>query len=215
MFDFETADSLGDPRFLGTRTSGRLNFGGNTKYGILALNSNNTFIQQAFDKAIETMRKEEEENTSAKQTITFTSPDFADGVSSNILCGRGAQLGPSVSNVLEDVREIAVLFLIETRMLNLALALKIITNNGQVFGLSSRKEKEPEQQKKLVNDIFANYLNVLPGNRAGDRQHEKILELIRPKTKEYFNSSIKPYIQNIAGMAADVRAGLIYKLKYK
>ena len=211
LFDFETADSLGDPRFLGTRTSGRLNFGGNTKYGILALNSNNTFIQQAFDKAIETMNTEKDENTSAKQTITFTSPDFEGGVSSNILCGRGAQLGPSVSNVLEDVREIAVLFLIETGMLNLALALKIITNNGQVFSLSSRKEKEPEQQKKLVNDIFDNYLNDLTGKKAGPRQHEKILELIRPKTQTYFNSSIKPIIH---GADPAVREGLIYKLKY-
>ena len=189
LFDFEPAEALDSPIFYGSRTTGRINWGGEEDRKFVIM-KNKTFIQKSIDTARHELKKLQTEVKTGRMTVTYRDKN-APGGEIEI---RASSEAPSVSNVLEQYRQTLVLFLFHTQKLSKQLYNAIIADNGKIFKLENRSTKETDESRDLVKkiiDAFNDYKDLPVAQRAQTKTEEK--NLLKLMNHRY--SIIEFYIQ--------------------
>ena len=168
LFDFETADTISDVTFAGSRTTGRLR---TNKFS--SFKGGETFIQKSINTAIENFGNLKTK-VNGLQTVSYQPRRrvWKDDRSYNDTLGKKISYSttePSVTSVLSAVRQYVVWYLLINNKLKKTDSNKLNKKVGKArkmktaeefFDMGSRSEKESEEIQELNDSLLDQFIKI-------------------------------------------------------
>ena len=182
LFDFETADTISDVTFAGSRTTGRLR---TNKFS--SFKGGETFIQKSINTAIENFQNLKNK-VNGLQTVSYQLLQKQGENETKIVDNSTISYSttePSVTSVLSAVRQYVVWYLLNNNMLKKTVSNKLNKKEGKArkmktaeefFDMGSRSEKESKEIQELNDSLLDQFIKneTPPAGQVETKSNDKL-----------------------------------------